>query len=604
MPLNSFSTASSAKSDAAPDADAAGLLVRGIGVSVGIAIGPALVLGGDFPKVVEHEIAHAQVPAEIERFREALKASRRQLEELKQRVIEALGEQDAGIFDAHIMIVEDPTIQAEVERLIAERLRNSDYIFLNVLRRYLQALQQVEDPYIRDRQADISDVSARIIRNIQGEKRPDLEHLDAPHIIVAHDISPSDTAFMHRGVILGFATSIGSHTSHTAIMARSFGVPAVVGTSEIGDLVQNDDLVIVDGQRGVVIVRPTAAQLADYQGRLRLQAEWFQKVAAEANLPVETIDGFHLQLAANIELPDEVALIKNTHGVGVGLYRTEYLFIDKLALPDEEQQFEAYRKVAEEIYPQSCIIRTLDIGGDKFLSHLNLPSELNPFLGVRAIRFCLQRPDIFLTQLRAILRASAHGKIRLMFPMIASVEELRQALELLKQARAQLDERGVPYNRHMDVGIMIEVPSAVMIADKLAPLVDFFSIGTNDLIQYSMAADRANSAVAYLYQPGHPAVIRMLRMVQDAAFRHGIWVSVCGEAASEPLLLPLLLGIGIQELSMSLPSIGRMKRLIRGMRMHEAEGLLRKAEACNTAAEVMELCEAYVRRIAPDVLGG
>lgn len=577
--------------------------ISGIGVSAGIAIGPAIVVGCDTPKIVEHELPAAQVEDEIRRFHGALEKSRVQLEELRRRVVDALGEQDAGIFDAHLMIVDDECIRNEVDALIRERRRNADFLFSQVIRRYVQALQQVEDDYIRDRQADIRDVSARIIRNIQGTEKPDLAHLAEPRVVVAHDLSPSDTASMNKSNVIGFATCIGSRTSHTAIMSRSLGIPATVGACDLLEHVENGDMIIVDGFRGTVIVRPTPEELAVYQTRLKAQEEWFQRIIAEATLAAETIDGFRVQLAANIELPAEVESIKKTHGVGIGLFRTEYLFIDKHVLPDEEMQFDAYRRVAEEIYPQSVIIRTLDIGGDKFLSHLDMPSELNPFLGVRAIRFCLRRPDIFQTQLRAILRASAHGKVRIMFPMIASVDELQQALGHLQEARRQLDAKGIPYNRHMDVGIMIEVPSAVVIADKLAPLVDFFSVGTNDLIQYSMAADRSNPAIAYLYQPSHPAIIRMLRDVQNAAFRNGIWVSVCGEAASEPLLAPLLLGAGIQELSMSSSSLARMKRLIRSVRMHEAEALVRRAVDCDTAVEVLGLCEDYVRRIAPDVLG-
>ncbi len=600
MPLSSFLTENLAKNEAPASA---GFSVQGLGVSAGITIGTALVVGCDTPTVSEQKLPPDAVAAEIDRLHQALVQSLAEIEELKRRVTEVLGERDAGIFDAHLMIVADAAIRTEVEALIRARSCNADFAFSHVMRRYTQRLQQVEDAYIRERQTDLRDVSNRIIRNIRGESKADLAHLQEPRIVLAHDLSPSDTASMHRRNVIGFATCLGSRTSHTAIMARSLGVPAVVGACELIDRARNGDAVILDGYRGVVIVRPTPEELSEYQDRLRAQEEWFQRVAAETSLPAETIDGFRVQLAANIELADEVMTVKRAHGVGIGLFRTEYLFINRPVLPDEDTQYEAYRRVAEEIHPQSVIIRTLDIGGDKFLSHLSLPSELNPFLGIRAIRFCLKRPDLFLTQLRAILRASAHGKIRVMFPMIAAVEELREALGYLDQARKELDARGVPYNHHMDVGIMIEVPAAALIADKLAPLVNFFSIGTNDLIQYSLAADRSNPSTTYLYQPGHPAIVRMLRDVQSAAFRHGIWVSVCGEVASEPLLAPLLLGAGIQELSMSSPSLGRMKRLIRSVRMHEAEELIARAVDCSTAAEVLALCETYVRRIAPDVLG-
>lgn len=582
----------------------AGQVIAGIGVSPGIAVGHVLIAGRAYPRVSETAVSGDDaVAAEIARLRGALELSRSQVEVLRQRVADVLGEKDAGVFDAHLMILGDNIILTETEEYIRARRCNADFAFDQVLARYQKALQQVEDPYIRDRQTDIRDIAARVIRNIQGEEAADLAHLAEPRIVLAHDLSPSDTASMHKGNVIGFATSLGSRTSHTAIMARSLGIPALVGIPEGLDGAKNGDLAILDGYRGQIILRPTAEQTALYQQRLKAQEEWIRNVVSEAELPAETLDGFRLQLAANIELPDEVADIRRAHGVGIGLFRSEYLFINQNVLPDEERQYESYRRVAEEIYPHSVILRTLDIGGDKFLSHLNLPSELNPFLGIRAIRFCLSQPELFLTQLRAILRASAHGKVRILFPMVATVEEIQQAMEMLKKARRQLDERGIAYNHHMDVGIMVEVPSAAMLADRLAEHVDFFSIGTNDLIQYSMAADRSNPATAYLYQPTHPAIVRLLRDVMAAASRRGIWVSVCGEVAGDPLMTPLLLGLGIQELSMSLPSIGTIKRLIRHMRMHEAEELVRQSVACSTAAEVKALCEEYIRRILPDVLG-
>lgn len=600
--MNASSTTNSAKSE--PTAGAAqGLIIAGIGVSAGIAIGTALLLGQRNPEVVERELRPDQVDAEVARFREALALSERQIGELRARVAEGLGERDAGIFDAHLMLLGDRSVNDEVEQTVRGQRRNADFVYQQVISRYSKALQLVEDPYIRERLADVRDVAARVIRNVQGEATVELAHLTEPRIVVAHDVSPSESASMHRGMVLGFATCLGSRTSHTAIMARSFGIPAAVGLCDAVERVQSGDRVILDGSRGLLILHPTPAQLEEYQERIRAQEEWFRKIVSEAKLPAETVDGFRVQLAANIELPDEVVEIKRSqHGVGIGLYRTEYLFLSSPTLPDEDSQCESYRRVVEEIYPQSVIIRTLDIGGDKFLSHLKLPQELNPFLGMRAIRFCLSQPDIFLCQLRAILRASAHGKVRILFPMIATVEELDQALACLQQARQQLDARGVHYNRHLDVGIMIEVPAAAIIADRLAPKVDFFSIGTNDLVQYSLAADRSNPAIAHLSQPCHPAIIRLLRSVMGVTCRNGIWASVCGEMASEPLMAPLLLGLGVQELSMSYSSIGPIKRLIRNMRMYEAEELVRQAAGRSTAQEVRQMCEQFVRRVAPDVL--
>ena len=580
-----------------------GRIISGLGVSAGIAIGPILIVGRVDQKSIESFVREDGVAEECGRFRDALALSMRQVEELRQRVADVLGEKDAAVFDAHLMILGDPSVAAETETLIHSRHCNADFAFEQVLDRYLKALQQVEDPYFRERQSDLRDIAARVTRNIRGEEPTNLSQLTEPRIVLAHDLPPSETASMHKGSVIAFATVVGSRTSHTAIMARSLGIPALVGIPEGLDAVLNGEPAILDGYRGQIIIRPTVGEMEQYRQRLEAQEEWIRNVVSEAALPAETVDGFRLQLAANIELPDEVEEIKRTHGVGIGLFRSEYLFINQTVLPDEERQYESYRRVAEEIYPQSVILRTLDIGGDKFLSHLNLPGELNPFLGIRAIRFCLSQPELFLTQLRAILRASAHGKVRILFPMVAAVEEIRQAREMLKTAQRQLDERGLPYNRHMDIGIMVEVPSAAMLADRMAEHVDFFSIGTNDLIQYSMAADRSNPATAYLYQPTHPAIVRLLRDIMTAANKRGIWVSVCGEVAGDPILTPLLLGLGIQELSMSPPSIGRIKHLIRNMRMHEAEELVRRAIGCSTAAEVKELCETYVRRVAPDVLG-
>lgn len=578
-------------------------LFTGIGVSAGIVIGKALLVGREYPQVTERSVVGSEVPSEKQRFRDSLDLSRQQIQELKARVADMLGEKDASIFDAHMLLLGDKALLEEVHNGIAQQGRNAEFIFSQVIDRYARALQAVPDSYIRDRILDIRDVAARVIRNLQGEGPTDLAHLEGERILVAHDLSPSDTASMDRQNVIAFATCVGSRTSHTAIMARSLGIPAVVGVCGVMDTIKSGDEVILDGYHGTLCVKPTAAHLEDSRKQMRAQEEWLRNIEAEASLPAETQDSFRVQLAANIELAEEVDVVRRTAGVGIGLFRTEYLFMNQAVLPDEERQVAAYRRVVQGIYPQSVIIRTLDIGGDKFLSHLNLPSELNPFLGIRAIRFCLSQPDIFMTQLRAILRASAFGKVRIMFPMIATMEELQQALTHLKLARAELDAKGIAYNHHLDVGIMIEVPAAAMMADQLAKHVDFFSIGTNDLIQYSLAADRSNPATSYLYQPTHPAIIRLLRQVVHAATQQGIWVSVCGEMAGDPLYTPLILGLGLQELSMSVHAIGPIKRLVRRLKMHDAEDLVRKAMFCTTAEEVRAMCEELVCRVAPEVLG-
>ena len=601
MQSKSSSQANSEKTDQEFAADQK-IEVSGIGVSAGIVIGTALYAGRSAPTVEKRNLKPDEVEGEIERFQEALKKSEEQLGELRHRVAEILGEKDARIFDAHLMLVGDDALIDEVTEQIREQKCNADYVFDTVIQRYAKALQQVDDAYIRDRFADIRDVADRVIGNLQGKEPVDLAHLNEPRVILARDLSPSDTATMDRRKVEGFATVIGSRTSHTAIMARALNIPAVVGIPDILDQARNGDKVIVDGLHGVVVVRPDDETVAAYQDLIHSQQQWLKKIDTEKALPAETIDGFRVQLAANIEFPDEIETVRDTYGVGIGLFRTEYLFINQTALPSEEEQFQAYRQVVERIYPQSVIIRTLDIGGDKFISNLRMPSDINPFLGMRAIRFCLSRPDVFMTQVRAILRASAFGKVRIMFPMVATVEELQQALEYVKQAQEELDAEDIHYNPHMDIGIMVEVPAAALMTDQLAPYVDFFSLGTNDLIQYSLAADRANPDIAYLYQPSHPSIIRLIRNVVHHGYEQGKWVSICGEMAGEPLLAPLVLGLGIHELSMSSVAIGPIKRLIRRVRMHDAEDLVERAMQCATAEEVREHCETMVRDVAPDLL--
>lgn len=579
-----------------------GICLRGVGVSAGVVIGKAILVGRRAPQVQEQALDEGQVEAEIARFQEALRLSREQIAVLRTRVQEAVGQENAAIFDSHLMLVDDPGVVRQVEAQIRDRRRNAEHVFHAVIGNYCAMLGKVDDSYIRDRLTDIQDVAARVIRNLQGHPPVDLSHLHSAGIVVADDLSPSDTAGIDREHVRAFVTAIGSRTSHTAIMARAMGIPAVVGLSESLAEVNEGDLLVVDGTHGDVVVNPSPEQLVQYERRIREQQEWFARVEAESELPAETLDGFHVRLAANVELAEEVERLRRRHGVGIGLFRTEFLFIRRDGLCDEKDHFETYRKVAEDIYPNSVIFRTLDIGGDKFLSHLRMPVELNPFLGMRAIRFCLRRLDIFRVQLRAILRASAFGKVRLMFPMISTLEELQQALAVLSEVKEELAAEGIQHNSDLDVGMMIEVPSAALVADRLAPHVDFFSVGTNDLVQYSLAVDRSNPDISYLYQPSHPSIIRMLQHITQAAYAHGKWVGVCGEMASEPLLVPLLLGLGIHELSMSPVSIPAVKQLIRHVRMHEAETLVEEALKCGTADEVLGLCREFISQVPADLL--
>jgi len=573
----------------------------GIGVSAGIVIGTALVVGRQAGPAPDVALAPEEVDAEIARFNDAIRMSYEQLEDLKRRVEDILGPRDAAIFDAHMMLVADQMLLDEVTERVRSECKTSEFVFQEVLDRYTSALEGLDDSYIRDRLADIRDVANRVIKNLRGEETADLASLSKPCIVVAPDLSPSDTAGMDRVNVIGFATELGSRTSHTAIMACSLGIPAAVGVARVTESVSTGDLLILDGYKGLVIVDPDEETLTRYKQRIHDQGQWFKNLARELALPAETIDGFRVRLAANVERPDEVDFVKKNHGVGIGLFRTEYLFVNETSLPTEEQQFAAYRKTAEAILPRAVIFRTLDIGGDKFLSHLELPIEMNPFLGIRAIRFCLAQPAIFMSQLRAILRASAHGKVRIMFPMIATLDELIEALSYLERAKDELSAEGVPFNPHLDVGIMVEVPGAALTADQLAKHVDFFSIGTNDLVQYTLAADRSNPDTSYLYQPCHPSIISLIHNVAQAASANNIWVSVCGEMAADPLMVPLILGLGIHELSMSPVGLAVVKRLIRRIRMHEAEALVQEALTCGKTAEVVELCRQFVVRVDPEI---
>lgn len=574
----------------------------GTAVYAGVVVGQALLVGHERRPVHQRALSPEEVTGELARFDSALAESRRQLEELSQRVLQAVGEEHAAIFQGHLSLLDDPAVLAEVHLRISGDRQNAEFAYQSVVDGYCEMLGRVEDPYISGRVADLRDVSGRVVRELMGYEAVDLSSLAAPCIIVADDLSPSDTASIDRKNVLGFITCIGSRTCHTAIMARAMGLPTVVGVADATSKIKSGDLLVVDGGRGRVTVSPSDAQLAVARTRMDERKAWVKKIRSEASLPTETVDGYHVRMAANVELPEEIPELKKNYGVGVGLFRSEFMFVNGASLEDEEAQYETYRQVAEEIHPQSVIFRTLDLGGDKFLSLMDLPVELNPFLGMRALRFCLSRPATFRVQLRAILRASAHGKVRMMFPMVTALEELLQALAILEDVKEELHAEGEVFNPHLDVGIMIEVPSAALIADRLAPHVDFFSVGTNDLVQYSMAVDRLNPDLSYLYQPGHPAIIRLLKVITDAAYEHGKWVGICGEMAADPLLVPVILGLGILELSMSPVSIPVVKRLIRHVRMHEAEALASQAMECDTAEEVTTLCRQFVARVAPELL--
>jgi phosphoenolpyruvate-protein phosphotransferase (PTS system enzyme I) len=578
------------------------LKFQGVGVAPGIARGIVFVHHPDDEEPPKRQLDENEVPGEIARFETALIATRAQILEMQQRIAEAIGAKDASIFDAHLLVVEDRTLIDEVLRTLERDKFNVEFVFAEVANRYARTLSEIDDPYLRERAFDIHDVTRRIIRNLLGRSSRTLANLESPQVVIAHNITPSDTATLNRQMVLGFATDIGSKTSHTAIMARSLNIPAVVGLKDISERLKAGDHVLLDGTNGFLVLNPTDETLWEY-GEIEVQRGRVEEVLTGLRETASTTkDGRHVILSANIELPEDVALVQQAGAEGIGLYRTEFFFLNKTELPTEEEQYEAYRTVAQAISPQSVIIRTLDLGGDKFLSHSHLPTEINPFLGCRAIRFCLERPDIFKAQLRAILRASVIGNVRMMFPMISGLSELRQANELLETCRIELRNEGKDFNADLEVGIMIEVPSAVLIADSLAKEVDFFSIGTNDLIQYTIAVDRVNERIAYLYEPTHPAIIRLIELTVNAAHENNIWAGLCGEMAGEITLTPLLIGLGVDEFSASAGLVPRVKKAVQTLDSKECAQLVEDVRGMTSATDILERCEAVARRHYPELI--
>ncbi len=575
---------------------------HGVGVSPGIARGSAFVLRPDEDEPPSYKIGEAAIPGEIARFEAALVQTRAQILEMQQRIAEAIGAKDAGIFDAHLLVVEDRTLIDEVLRTLKREKWNIEHVFQSVANRYSKTLSEIDDPYLRERALDINDVTRRVLHNLMGKTGRSLSEIESPHLLIAHNLTPSDTAQLNRNLVIGFATDVGSRTSHTAIMARSLNIPAVVALHNISEAILPGDHVLLDGYSGLLIINPSDQTLWEYGELEEKKTAVEEKLTELRETRSTTVDGRHITLSANIELPSDLDLVKKSGAEGIGLYRTEFFYINRDELPNEEEQYRNYLQVAEATLPDSVIIRTLDLGGDKFLSSLQLPEELNPFLGWRAIRFCLERVDVFKTQLRAILRASAVGNVRLMYPMISGVDEVRKANALLEECRQELRAEGKPFNEQMEVGAMIEVPSAALIADLLAQEVDFFSIGTNDLIQYTIAVDRINERIAHLYEPTHPSIIRLIRMVVNAAHAHNLWVGVCGEMAGEITLTPLLVGLGVDELSTGAALVPRVKRAVQSLDISVCLQLVDDIKSLDSAAAILEKCEEVARKHYPELL--
>jgi phosphotransferase system enzyme I (PtsI) len=577
---------------------------EGAGVSPGIARGQIHVVRDDLDDVARYRISPSQVTDEIGRFEAALIQTRMQILEMQQRIAESIGAKDAAIFDAHLLVVEDRTLIDEVLRKLETDLCNVEWVFQEVATTYAETLNKIDDPYLRERALDIQDVTKRVIRNLQGKAPKTFLGLSEPHILIAHNLTPSDTAAMDRKRVLGLATDLGSRTSHTAIMARSLNIPAVVGLHDITEKLETGQHVLLDGTNGFLIVDPTPETLKHY-GEIESRRV---KVVAQLKELRETTsttrDGRHIVLSANIELPEDVDAVAANGAEGIGLYRTEFLYLNRNTLPTEDEQYETYRKVAERVRPDPLIIRTFDLGGDKLApGTVNVGDELNPFLGWRAIRFCLENIDIFKTQLRAILRASAVGNVKIMFPMISGLDELRSAISVLAECKEELCASKIDIGDKTEVGAMIEIPSAAISADVLAREVDFFSIGTNDLIQYALAVDRVNERIAHLYAPTHPAVLRLLKMIADAAHANDIWVGVCGEMAGDVALIPLLLGLGMDELSAGATLVPRVKRAVQSLAISECRALVEETLKLQTPSEILARCLELANKRYGDLLG-
>jgi len=573
------------------------VVLQGIAASPGIAIGRAFVFDPRRPVIEAHLLSKNEIEPEVERFRRAVERTKKQIERLRQQIRRQVDERLAAIFDTHLLILEDPSFTDDtVERIQRERT-NAEFLFNAQVQKMLARFEKIQDEMFSARAADVNDVAQRVLANLTVQEQPVLSALREPAIVVANDLGPSDTAHMSKEKVIGFATDRGGPTSHTAIMAKALEIPAVVATAELTQHVRTGDQLVVDGVGGVVIVRPSRATIQRYAKSQLALAKFEQELAKNRHLPAETLDGYAVEVAANIELPDEVPHVIEHGAQGVGLFRTEFLFLNRDRLPREEELFEMYRSVVAALQPRTVIFRTLDLGGDKFATTVPLSKDLNPFLGLRAIRLCLEYPEIFRRQLRAILRASAYGHVKVMFPMVSSVEEVRAAKCFLDEIRRDFHRHRIAHDRQIEIGIMVETPSAAVASDLLAREVDFFSIGTNDLIQYTLAVDRVNEKVAHLYEPLHPSVLRLIQHVIESGHRQGIWVGLCGEMAADPTMAAILVGMGIDELSMGAVRVPEIKQVIRELRLGEAKALVRELLTKSSAEEVREAIRSHMSRL-------
>ncbi len=574
--------------------------IKGIGVTPQIIIGKAYLVDRGKIEAPARILPENQVPWEVERFRAAVEESKKQLRQAKERLLQEDAVGPSYILDTHLLLLEDKNLIESTVETIKQSWINSEWALKINLDRVRKVFNTIDDEYLKSRQTDLDYIEQRILRNLMGKGTEPLSQIKEEVIVVAHDLSPADTAQMAKDKITAFVTDMGGKTSHTAIMARSLEIPAVVGSETGTHCINTGDTLIVDGTTGVVVVNPSPEIIQEYQDRHRTRQKIERELFQFRDLPAETLDGFRVHILANIELVEEIPSVLDHGAEGIGLYRTEYLYLNRKDLPSEEEHFQAYKTVIEGIAPHPAVIRTLDIGGNKFISHLELAEEMNPAMGLRAIRFSLKEREIFKVQLRAMLRASTFGRMKILLPMISGVGEIREVKKIINEVRLGLTAERVPFQPNIEIGIMMEVPSAATIADILAQEVDFFSIGTNDLIQYTLAIDRVNEYVTHLYEPLHPAILRLVKQMVNAAHQSGIRVAMCGEMAGEPLYVPILLGLELDELSMNVFSIFRVKKILRAYTLRECRDLVTAALQLSTPEEIEELVRGSLKKKLPE----
>ncbi|HEJ6637032.1 TPA: phosphoenolpyruvate--protein phosphotransferase [Staphylococcus aureus] len=569
-------------------------LIKGIAASDGVAIANAYLLVEPDLTFDKNEKV-TDVEGEVAKFNSAIEASKVELTKIRNNAEVQLGADKAAIFDAHLLVLDDPELIQPIQDKIKNENANAATALTDVTTQFVTIFESMDNEYMKERAADIRDVSKRVLSHILGVELPNPSMIDESVVIVGNDLTPSDTAQLNKEFVQGFATNIGGRTSHSAIMSRSLEIPAIVGTKSITQEVKQGDMIIVDGLNGDVIVNPTEDELIAYQDKRERYFADKKELQKLRDADTVTVDGVHAELAANIGTPNDLPGVIENGAQGIGLYRTEFLYMGRDQMPTEEEQFEAYKEVLEAMGGKRVVVRTLDIGGDKELSYLNLPEEMNPFLGYRAIRLCLAQQDIFRPQLRALLRASVYGKLNIMFPMVATINEFREAKAILLEEKENLKNEGHDISDDIELGIMVEIPATAALADVFAKEVDFFSIGTNDLIQYTLAADRMSERVSYLYQPYNPSILRLVKQVIEASHKEGKWTGMCGEMAGDETAIPLLLGLGLDEFSMSATSILKARRQINGLSKNEMTELANRAVDCATQEEVIELVNNYVK---------